>query len=89
MTTPSLRLLTIKAAAAQLGVPVATVYRLVAERLIAHTRLVGGQHPRIYLREADLVDYVDRCRVPAEAPFPARRVVDESWRVPASERRFS
>lgn len=86
MTSPSLRLLTIKAAAGQLGVPVATVYRLVAERLLAHTRLVGGQHPRIYIREVDLAAYVESCRVPAAAE---RRVVDASWMVPARERRFS
>jgi excisionase family DNA binding protein len=89
MTNTSLRLLTIKVAAAQVGIPVATVYRLVAKHLIAHTRLVGGQHTRIYLRESDLADYLDRCRVPA-APTPTeRRAVDESWMVPARERRFS
>lgn len=87
--TTNLRLLTIKAAAAQLGIPEATVYRLVAERLIAHTRLVGGQHPRIYIRESDLVAYLDSRRVPAEAERGRRLAPDDSWMVPARERRFS
>lgn len=87
-----LRLLTIDEAAAQLGVPSATLYKLVARRLLASTRLLDGRTARIYIRETDLIAYVDARRQPASAMPPERaRAAEHSsaYLVPPAQRRFS
>ena len=58
------KMLTVKDAAERLGVPVNTVYKLTAERQLAHYRI--GRSVRI--DEADLDRYISGCYKSAQAP---------------------
>nr|WP_325300365.1 helix-turn-helix domain-containing protein [uncultured Dysosmobacter sp.] len=58
------KMLTVKDAAGRLGVPVNTVYKLTAERQLAHYRI--GRAVRI--DEADLDRYISGCYKSAQAP---------------------
>jgi len=59
--------MTIAEAAPRLGISASKLYQLVAARAIAHYR-VGG---KIVFSQADIDDYLARCRVAAVAPVPA------------------
>jgi excisionase family DNA binding protein len=87
----NLRLLTIDDAAERIGVPTATVYKLVSRRLLASTRLLGGRNARIYIRETDLLEYLEaRRQAPAcDPPASVRRPPLVDYAIAPAQRRFS
>lgn len=86
---PSVRLLPIETAAAQLGIPRSTLYRLVAQREIAATRLLTGKRSRVYIRECELEVFLVRHTQPS-VQADRGAATPEPWTMPPEhERRFS
>jgi excisionase family DNA binding protein len=63
--------LTASQAAKLAGVSRSLIYQLCEERRIPHLRLgTKGRRGRILIEEADLIEFLERCRVEPEAPRP-------------------
>ncbi len=86
---PSLRLLPVEVAAAQIGIPRATMYRLIKSGDIAETRLFSGKRSRVYIRESELEAFLVR-HTTTPASTPTAPALPTPWQLPPDhERKFS